>query len=1165
MAPSNWLAAMRSITLGGSSVISANGDATAASASPGGFVVLQSGNAYADTPTSTINVTGQNGGQNGIVEIVGSGPVQSSIGANFALLENPYDLTISSSPTSSSSQNSENDYNFNTTDLSAYSQIDVHALDDITLNTVWTLTDPGVPATLNLTAGNDITLNDASGITAGNNLSVNLLAGTAFVPTSNQPTPASGSYGIYLNGSAYIQTENGNISLSAANEVQVGYGSFNDQAGFSGIRTLDGGNINVTAQFGDVNTGLNPIGFTYGSKAPYFAASSTLGGISTADGGNVNITAGGDVISYLPGSTDTGDAGSGAFGAAPGNVTITAGGSVYGHYVLVNGVGTITAGDNIGSDLGEAFALSLVSGTWKVNAPNGNIYLQEVRNPNGVFNDVQYGRVGLHQISNPGYHLFDYAPDAAVDLNAGDGVYLTDLDLPRGTSTSDSEIPVIYPPILDITAGAGGINLEASVNLDQAGVPLTDLSGVNLFLILFPSADQNLSLTTTAGGNLEAPVEASDDTITLLMSDSSQTQWIYNSNSGLPVPFSVQDNSSGLPIQSGNPNPVSINISGSIENLDLVTSKATDITVGGNMINSGFSGQNLNANDVTSITVAGQIYNQSSFSYVNNVTIPSVPAADLLPGMSSSWDDVFYLAVNPAALVGLTMPANLTSAQWAQQILENSSVFGVTFTKGAVSGVGFGLIGNAQGGAGFNYNPATGQLGYVNAMPASVLLALEQPITILKLVNGVPVPTTVVNPNGTTSTTWETTTVNWAPPSVVQTLYANNLGVPNLGDPTMGYQLGGPGQFDIDAGSIDLGSSIGIVSFGVNSQGSSLNRYGNLVSVTPEGATVNVTVAGDLDLLSSTIATLGGGDVNVTSTGGSMDLGFVNLPDQSTRQIGFGVYSASQGNVSVSALGDIDIGGSRIAAYDGGNIHVESLQGDINVGSGADSQNSLQLSYTDPNGNANYYQEYVFGSGILATTLVTPESDAAYSEPGSEWPVDHATVPGNITVDAPQGNITATLGGISQQALDGNQAGGPTVTLVAGTPASADSPGYVGNIDLGQGGVIGGTINATANGNISGLIVSRQNSNINAAQNFSGSVLAGGSADVGAGGNVSGVIVGIGGATVSGGNVSGADVISQNASVNGASSDTLGATATATSTSQSAAQQANSASQQLGH
>ena len=83
-----------SLSLGASSVISANGDATAASASPGGFVVLNAGNnTFADTSGSTISVAGAVGGQNGIIEIFGNGvtagAIQSSYGSPYALLINP--------------------------------------------------------------------------------------------------------------------------------------------------------------------------------------------------------------------------------------------------------------------------------------------------------------------------------------------------------------------------------------------------------------------------------------------------------------------------------------------------------------------------------------------------------------------------------------------------------------------------------------------------------------------------------------------------------------------------------------------------------------------------------------------------------------------------------------------------------------------------------------------------------------------------------------------------------------------------------------------------------------------------------------------------------------------------------------------------------------------
>lgn len=1175
------LVASDSLNVGANSVISASGDSTATAASPGGFVVLQSGNSYADTSTSTINVSGQAGGQNGVVEIfdpeVSTIPIQSSVGNPFAFLINPYDITLSSSATDTSSSSP----NFNVADLASYSQIALFANDDITLNTLWNLTDPGASATLTLSAGNNITFDDGTAIIAGNNWSVNLTAGTALTGS----TTTSGSDGIYLNGSSFLQTANGDITLMAANEVQVGWmgadtGTIN--SGTGSITTTAGGtaggNITVTAKYGDVNTGSDNNGFLYKQPSgihhnillpPYYTVASSLGGISTADGGNVTINAGQDVMSYAPSGTETDDAGTGAFGPQSGNVTITAGGNVYGHYVVANGTGTITTGNNAGDPSGEkSFALSLIDGTWNVNAPNGNIYLQEVRNPNGVFNNTgSDGSVAAH--------LFDYALNATVNLEAGNGVYLTDdssKPRPQLSGQPVDNVPVLYPPILNITAGSGGVTLEGNVTL-------------------FPSAYQNLTITTTGGGSLVS-ANASSSTSELLMSDSSQAKWSsqITTSSGSDGVFSDTDHGTGVPVQAASSDPVIIDLTGSqieiingvsvsvpasMENILLLTSKETQIMVDGNMVGCGFSGQNLNSSDVTSITVLGEIYNQSPYSFVNNVSIPAIPTTDLLPGMAESWDDIFTLAVDPATIATYTVPAGTLASQWAADAILSTSLFSVAKLQNGQ------LLGANPG---FVYNPATGRLGFAGPMSQSVESALGTgtPITILKLVNG----QAVEDSNGH----FETTTISWAPATDIGNWNSSDTGTENVGTLSydsyhnvfgdfspapisvgLGYRLGGPGQFDINAGSIELGDTYGILSCGVLDPQGGYNRYENLVSLTPSGADINVKVADDstltangvttttpsLDMLTSTIATIGGGNVNVTSTGGSMDLGSQEL-FTSVRQVGFGVYAAGAGNVNVTAYGDVDIDGSRIAAFNGGNISVESQTGDVNVGNGGATVNGVSVSYVNPlTGMAGLYVEAVAGSGILASTLVDPSQI-----PGG------ANTPGNITVNTPQGDIVADLGGILQEALNGNVAGGPTIDLTAGTFSSGTPgspnyiPGHVGNIDLGNSGVIGGTINLTANGNISGVVISRQNSSINAAQNFTGTLLSAGSADVAAGGSVSGTIIGVGGANVSGGSIT-ASVLGQNVSVNGgAATSTLGSSATATSTSQSASQTASQTANQ---
>jgi len=1084
------------LSLGTGSNIKANGDNSAAGGSPGGLVVLKSGNTFADTHTSQINVSGQNGGQNGIVQIFGNNldgtlgntldanSVQSSIGNNLGTLINPYDITLSYNSTATSyDANNHLDANLNLSDLAAYSQIDLYALDNFELSATWSLPAAVAAASLNLTAGNSISLDNGMGIQAGNNWNVNLTAGTGFVPTTAQPQPASGSDGIYLNDNAYIQSQNGNITLNSANEVQI---AADNNAGNDGIRTLHGGNIAVTTQYGDVNTGANPSGYIYtpaptGTRRnpvpppflpPYYTVPSTVGGISTAAGGNVTITAGGNVTSYLPGgSTVAADAGTGAFGSQPGNVTITAGGNVYGHYVLANGTGTITAGQNVGASSGiNSFALSLIAGSWTVNAPNGNIFLQEVRNPRGVFD------ANASSDSTVAAHTFDYSAQASVTLDAGLGVDLTDVSLPRLSAADQDQVPVIYPPILDIIAGSGGVTLQGNVTL-------------------FPSVYQGLNITTTGGGSFVSAPNNPGSIPELFMSDSSQTSWSFARNS-----FADTDHSTGLPVQAGNANPVVININGNMENINLITSKATQLTVDGNMIGCGFSGQNLRAGDATTITVGGQIYNRGPYDFVYGINnIPSVPATDLLPGLGSSWDNIFTLALNPTAIANLTIPANTSDSQLAGYALQTASLFGVTkLSNGKLLGTN----------PGFVYNAVTGRLGFAGDMsaviPSSVLTALTGPITILHLVNGLAVVDT--NPGdhspGRMYGQLETDTISWVNPTAITTLYQASLGAPSPSNDQLGYRVGGPGLFSVNASSIDLGNTYGIISCGVYDPQGGYSRYANLASVTPSGATLDVTVAADqtgtvvvdgntiaphdsISLLTSTIAAIGGGNLNLTSTGGSMDLGSSELLGNSTRDLGFGVFTSGNGNVNVTALNNISVDGSRIATYNGGNIVIESLQGNVDAGNGGASYIQVPVAYVNPaNGAAQVYREAAFGSGIVAYTLVNPSGI-----PNS------ASVPGNITVKTFRGDIIASLGGILQEALNGNVAAGPTINLVAGTAPSGTvgqpdySPGYAGNIDLGQSGVIGGTVNAHAykdangnGGNINGLVISRQNSDIVAAQ-----------------------------------------------------------------------------------
>ena len=338
-------------------------------------------------------------------------------------------------------------------------------------------------------------------------------------------------------------------------------------------------------------------------------------------------------------------------GRNPGNVTINAGGNVYGCYVVMDGTGTINA-QNIGalSSPGTIFdnvALSLANGSWNLNAQD-NIYLQEVRNPNGVFNNIRSGSGNV----TPGDHLFDYSSQASVSLTAGNGVYITGNELPR----PDDPVPMLLPPIVIINAGHGGVVLQTPTATD--GIQNNDIALSYYNVTLFPSANQNLQITTTDGGGFNSG-NADGSPTTLLMSDSGQKQG-FISNAGTQ-PFSETDHASGTPAEMNSTDPVLLNISGSIENLNLQVSKFAQINVGSDTVGFTFWGENLQATgpaSKTSITVGGQIFDAGSFNFVTlDTAFPTLPAADfqpvsaLPPGISlGSWYLPLGVAIDTSKL-----------------------------------------------------------------------------------------------------------------------------------------------------------------------------------------------------------------------------------------------------------------------------------------------------------------------------------------------------------------------------------------------------------------------------------------------------------------------------------------------------------------------------------
>jgi len=1069
------LVAGGAVNLGANSSLQANGDDSAVSS--GGQITVKSGGSFSDAAGSCISVAGSAlGGNGGSVEIsaLDMPAIYSTVDGHAApgsaggrLLLDPTDIILDTSGTGSAGSGSVTagnssgalDLNVNSAFI-GLSQIDLQATHTITLasGTTWNLAqstgEPGPGCQLTLEAGTDsgsgIIFNTGSSILGGSGWSVTLEAGRDFT-SANPVAVIPGVGNITFNGTSSLQTQDGSITLLAGNNVTVGGGS---------VTTMGGGGIDVTAVAGSVNTGTKNNGFKFGSFGTGYTVDPNLGGISTGAGGDVNITAGQDITSYLPASGGTvTDAGTGAFGPEAGNVTLTAGHDVVGHYVVCNGTGTINAGNDAG-DAARMLALSLASGGWSVNAIQ-DILLQEVRNPNGTFNELGFSTSATK-------HYFDYAPNDYVDLTAGDSVELLGGSLPRNSGTFEQNIPSIYPSTLDITAGAGGVTLANDI-------------------ILFPSPLGQLDITTTAGGSLTGTKPA--DLTQIIMSDSAASQYTAAASFGA-------DDHAATPIHLDDPQPVSLNIAGDMTDIMLVSPKEANITIGGDMVNSRFAIQNLHPTDISTLNVAGDIVNRNEFTAVPLSTKPNF----------SIFQNLF-----PGGTVDIN----------GQPIGRTLNLFYLQ-SNGTLAPVDPGIAGQ------FFYDSTAQTLTFEGRMSSTVL----QELSTLQVEVLNPNGQLELNPNGSVITR----SMQFASSAALAQLFSDSQDVPT--DPNTGYVVSGPGTLNVNANNMDLGATIGIQSVGPADNHA-------LATLGTSGATINVNLTGNLDMFSTTISTLAGGAITVNALG---DITVGSTSFVGNDLLPRGIFTAAKANVTIIAGGDINVNGSRIGAYDGGNVTVESLHGDVNAGSGGQGFATVEeVAFNPKTGQVQIYAPEIPGSGILATTFPPPLT--------GNFPSSHNTV-GNILVETPEGSIIANAGGIIQLPLNGANSSSATVTLRAGSKDATGNVAFVGDINASGSGVIGANVILDATGNITGAIVAQNNLNLTAVQNVDVTAVAIGTATTSAGGTTKGTIVGVSGVSVEGAGTITASLLSQNVSASGNVQGQVGFAAAnvAGATSQSASQ-----------
>ena len=198
---------------------------------------------------------------------------------------------------------------------------------------------------------------------------------------------------------------------------------------------------------------------------------------------------------------------------------------------------------------------------------------------------------------------------------------------------------------------------------------------------------------------------------------------------------------------------------------------------------------------------------------------------------------------------------------------------------------------------------------------------------------------------------------------------------------------------------------------------------------------------GDIALVFSQIKTLAGGDINIDTPGGKVDVGLAGKVGGISKGADeLGIVAQQQGLVNSFSVGNFNVNQSRVFTMGGGNIAIWSSLGDIDAGKGAKSAISAPPPVTgvDENGNiVTIFPPIVSGSGIQAIT-----------------PADSAAAQGNVYLAAPKGIVNAGEAGISggQVVIAANavvgasniQASGGTVGVPTAVAPPVVSPGVSG-------------------------------------------------------------------------------------------------------------------------
>ncbi len=719
--------------------------------------------------------------------------------------------------------------------------------------------------TIDLIAANDIMIEGAGSgaYTAG----VPAIApgGTATTPYIDIPNSLGSArqYGVAVPKTSLLMsfpTSGGNIVVSAGEDItDITPGSPPTSAG--GVTTWqlrEGGSTYQPV------TSPSPLSIPPEWGINLAAYDWTFG---TLGGGDLSIAAGRDALNVSAAAADSllPQEGGGTRYVTSGGLAFTAGRNIGSAQVyLADGTGTVSAGGALTavlpsvnpSDPNVGSAFYLQSSAISVSARLG-MAVDGVFNPTGLDQPAPGSMSSLPINLTGAFSTLSDNSALSLETVAGDA----NLGTPSGGTQT-----LLGANLYAAAAVTGGLDVvPANLSIAALGGNISFGTGIG--------AGGNITLSPSPHGQLD--LLAAQDIVELVngpkLSLSDAPPGSY-ATVATPLAATAVDSLTAAfdgDIHTADAAPALITAGGSIEELTLSIPKAGQVVAGQDIVDLTYTGQNLNATDQT-VIMAGRdvVYSDSTTSSGFGISVGGPGQLDILAGRSVSFG--FSQGVQTS---GNLLNANLPTAQGAD----------LTIATGLGTAPNFADFLTKVIAPSSTYQ--TELISYVESLQGSSNLSFAA-----------------------AEAAFQSFTPDRQRP-LIDAVFFNELSLSGLADNTVPGAGFTQGYAAIDA--LFPGSRTGSAGAG--------------------------TYAGDLTLDFSKIYTLSGGDINLIVPGGMINVGLANPPANFVTRAAstLGIVAEGSGNVDIYSQGDVNVNSSRIFTLGGGNILIWSDEGSIDAGLGA--------------------------------------------------------------------------------------------------------------------------------------------------------------------------------------------------------------------------------------